>query len=188
MAITNLGTLESTGGVLTIDNSNTTFSNSGTLEIGRAARRESKDTPANTGTLKANSSSILELTGTAVINTGGTVTVDALSTLDLDGGDSITNGTLGNSGTLDATGTNALHGMAITNLGTLEVTGGELTVTGGSVGDGGKIEVVAGTLDLESVTVTNSSGIAAVQVDGGSLLDLEIATISGGILSNSGTV
>src|SRR5258707_594571 len=144
----------------------------------------------NAGPMKATSSSILELTGTAVINTGGTVTIDALSTLDLDGGDSITNGTLGNSGTLDATGTNGLHGMAITNtLGaTLEVTGGELTVTGGSVGNAGKIEVVAGTLDLESVTVTNSSGIAAVQVDGGSLLDLESATISGGILSNSGTV
>jgi len=36
-----------------------------------------------------------------------------------------------------------------------------------------------GTLDLESVTVANTI-TGAVQVDGSSLLDLEIATISGG--------
>src|SRR5258706_75495 len=72
------------------------------------------DTLSNSGTLKATSSSILELINTAVNNTiTGVVTVDAPSTLDLDGGDSINNGALGNSGTLDATGTNGLHGIAI---------------------------------------------------------------------------
>src|SRR5258708_24197133 len=48
-------------------------------------------------------------------NTLGTITVDALSTLDLDGTNGISNGTLNNSGELDATGTNGLHGIAITN-------------------------------------------------------------------------
>src|SRR5260370_28158288 len=58
------------------------------------------------------------------------ISVAAGSTLDLDGGDSISSGTLGNAGTVDATGTNALHGMAITNSGTLESTGGVLTIDG----------------------------------------------------------
>jgi len=100
----------------------------------------------------------------------------------------ITGGILSNSGTVNATGASALTGVATTNNSgdLLEVTGGELTVTGGSVSNTGKIEVVAGTLDLESLTVTNTSG--TVQVDGGALLDLESATITGGILSNSGTV
>src|SRR5437879_7426341 len=109
MAITNSGTLESTGGVLTIDNSNTTFSNSGTLEANGGELDLNNDTLTNTGTLKATSSSILELTGTAVINTGGTVTVDALSTLELGRGDGITNGTVGTRMTLDANRKKALQ-------------------------------------------------------------------------------
>src|SRR5258708_17357966 len=89
----------------------------------------SNDTLSNSGTLKATLNSTLELINTTVTNAiTGMVTVDALSTLDLDGGDSITNGTLGNAGTVDATGTNALHGMAITNSVTLESTGGGLEI------------------------------------------------------------
>ena len=62
------------------------------------------------------------------------MTVDALSTLDLNGGDSISGGTLGNSGLLDATGTNGLHGIALTNASgaTLESTGGVLTINSAS--------------------------------------------------------
>src|SRR5260370_38885439 len=85
-------------------------------EVNRCELDLSNDTLSNSGTLKATLNSTLELINTTVTNAiTGMVTVDALSTLDLDGGDSISGGTLGNSGTLDATGTNALHGMAITN-------------------------------------------------------------------------
>src|SRR5437879_1938767 len=165
MAITNSGTLESTGGVLTIDNSNTTFSNSGTLEANGGELDLSNDTLTNSGTLKATSSSILELNNTTVNNTGGTVTVDALSTLDLDGGDSITNGSLGNSGTLDATGTNGLHGMAITNaLGaTLDSTGAVLTIDSSTLHDALPIllEANGGELDLSNDTLTNSGTLKA---------------------------
>src|SRR6266478_754832 len=109
MAISNEvnATLESTGGVLTIDGSNTTFSNKGLLEANGGELDLASDTLTNTGTLKATQSSLLELTNTIVFNTGGTVTVDGGSALDLVGGDSITGGALGNSGTVDATGTNA---------------------------------------------------------------------------------
>src|SRR5258707_11510834 len=117
----------------------------------------------NAGPMKATSSSILELTNTTVNNTGGTVTIDALSTLDLDGGDSITNGALGNSGTLDATGTNGLHGMAITNSGTLESTGGVLTIDGSNstFSNSGTLEANGGELDLTNDTLSNTGTLKA---------------------------
>ncbi len=213
MAITNaLGaTLESTGGVLMIDGSNATFNNAGLLEANGGGLDLTNDTLTNTGTLQATDSSVLELTSTTVTNTGGTVTVDAGSTLDLDGGDSISGGTLGNSGTLDATGTNGLHGMAITNaLGaTLELTGGVLTIDGSNTtfNNAGLLEANGGGLDLTNDTLTNTGTLQAtnssvleltsttvtntggtVTVDAGSTLDLDGGdSISGGTLGNSGT-
>src|SRR5260370_42444981 len=83
------------------------------------------------------------------------ISVAAGSTLDLDGGDSISSGTLGNAGTVDATGTNALHGMAITNSGTLESTGGVLTIDGSTTtfSNTGPLEANGGELDLNSDTL-----------------------------------
>src|SRR5439155_3161863 len=118
----------------------------------------------------------LDLESLTVTNTSGVaaVQVDGGGLLDLESA-TITGGILSNSGTVDSSGASALTTVATTNNAgdLLEVTGGELTVNGGSVSNAGKIEVVAGTLDLESLTVTNTSGVAAVQVDGGGLLDLD---------------
>ena len=154
---------------------------------------------------------VLELTSTTVTNTGGTVTVDAGSTLDLDGGDSISGGTLGNSGTLDATGTNGLHGMAITNaLGaTLESTGGVLTIDGSNTtfNNAGLLEANGGGLDLTNDTLTNTGTLQAtnssvleltsttvintngtVEATGtNGVLDLQDATISGGTVTTTGS-
>src|SRR5258708_40201327 len=105
MAITNSGTLESTGGVLTIDGSTTTFGNTGTLQANGGALALTSDTLTNSNALKALGASTLELTSTTVNGTG-TITVARGATLDLAGGDSITNGSLNNSGEADATGKN----------------------------------------------------------------------------------
>src|SRR5439155_5138786 len=80
LGITNSGTLESAGGVLTID-AVSTINNSGTLQANGGELDLSNDTVTNTNALKATASSTLKLTGTTVINTDGTVTVDAGSTL-----------------------------------------------------------------------------------------------------------
>ncbi|HTB01764.1 MAG TPA: autotransporter-associated beta strand repeat-containing protein, partial [Bradyrhizobium sp.] len=214
IAITNASgaTLESTGGVLTIDGSNTTFNNVGLLEANGGGLDLNNDTLTNTGTLKATDSSVLELTSTTVTNTNGTVTVDALSTLDLNGGDSISNGTLGNSGLLDATGTNGLHDIAITNASgaTLESTGGVLTIDGSNTtfNNAGLLEANGGGLDLNTDTLTNTGTLKAtnsstleltntgvtntggtVTVDAGSTLNLNGGdSITNGTLSNSGTL
>ena len=136
------------------------------------------DTLTNTGTLKATDSSILELTNTGVTNTGGTVTVDALSTLDLNGGDSISGGTLGNSGLLDATGTNGLHGIALTNASgaTLESTGGVLTIDGSNTtfNNVGLLEANGGGLDLNNDTLTNTGTLKATDT---SVLELTSTTV-----------
>src|SRR5258706_75494 len=73
------------------------------------------DTLSNSGTLKATSSSILELINTAVNNTiTGVVTVDAPSTLDLDGGDSGKAHALTPFTAQDPIPTSALNDIAIT--------------------------------------------------------------------------
>ncbi|WP_334405011.1 hypothetical protein [Bradyrhizobium sp. AZCC 2289] len=210
VGITNSGTMESTGGLLTID-AGSTINNAGTLQANGGELDLTNDTLTNTNKLRAINNSILELTNTTVANTGGVVTIDAGSTLDLDGGDSITGGTLGNAGTVDATGTNALHSMAITNAAgaTLESAGGVLTIDAGSIiSNAGLLETNGGdlvltndtltntntlkatlnsTVELTSTTVTNTGGV--VTVDAGSTLDLDGgASITGGTLGNAGTV
>src|SRR5260221_8373258 len=92
----------------------------------------SNDTLNNTNALKAINNSTLELTNTTVANLGGAITVLGGSTLDLDNGASITDGTLGNSGEVNAEGSTGLHHLGITNSGTLESTGGLLTIDAGS--------------------------------------------------------
>ena len=164
VAMTNSGLLEATGGTLTVDPSTVT----------------------NTGTLEATTGGTLDLDGISITNTSGSVTVDAGSTLDLDG-TTITGGTLTNAGTVDSTGTSALTGVAVTNSGLLETTTGTLTVDPSTVTNTGTLEATTGgTLDLDAISVTNTGG--SVTVNAGSTLDLQSTTITGGTLSNSGTV
>src|SRR6266849_5985753 len=119
LGIANSGTLESTGGLLTID-AGSTIVNSGTLQANGGELDLSNDTLTNTNALKAINNSILELTNTTVANLGGAITVLGGSTLDLDNGASITDGTLGNAGEVNAEGSTGLHHRGIANSGTLE--------------------------------------------------------------------
>src|SRR5581483_10461311 len=71
------------------------------------------------------------------------------------------------------------------------VTSGTLTIDPADFTNTGTLEAITGgTLVLDGETVTNSdSGVdGTVSVDGTSFLDLEGATIDGGLLSNSGTL
>ena len=146
---------------------------------------------------------------TAVANGGGTITVDSDGTLTLNGA-TITAArsasaarstrpapapsampTSTNTGLIEATGgvltIDPVVLVALSNFGTLEANGGELDITVEPVTNTGTLQAIGGgTLKLTSMTVTNTGG--TVTVGGGSVLDLESGNISGGVLTNSGTI
>ena len=167
--------------------------------------------PPTTRSIFSTGGALLLDLGTTVANAGGTVTVDSGGLLTLNGA-SIDGGTLSISGTLDATGTSTISDADITvtntglieasfgiltidpallvslaNFGTLEANGGELDITTEPVTNSGTMQAIGGgTLKLTTMTVTNTGGTVAV--GGGSIMDLEGASISGGVLTNSGTI
>src|SRR5208282_3408598 len=163
------GELEATAGTLTIDGGS--ISNN----------RELLATGSGT-TLILES---LTVTNSATAN----VEVDAGATLDLESA-TISGGIVTVDGLLDSTGTSAIDGAAITiaaTTGELEATAGTLTIDGGSISNNRELLATGSgtTLILESLTVTNSA-TANVEVDAGATLDLESATISGGIVTVDG--
>src|SRR5258708_40086490 len=100
MAISNEvnATLESTGGVLTIDGSNTTFSNKGLLEANGGELDLASDTLTNTGTLKATQDRKSVVKGKSVDLGGRRIIKEKGSALERDVGDSNTGRALGNRG------------------------------------------------------------------------------------------
>ncbi len=78
--------------------------------------------------------------------------------------------------------------VTLTNSGTLEANGGELDITGEPVANTGTLQAIDdSTLKLTTTTVTNT-GAGTVTVDLGSTLDLVSAIITGGTLTNNGTL
>ena len=72
--------------------------------------------------------------------------------------------------------------------GTINATGGTITFDGGSIANGNLLEATnGGTLQLENITVTNSSA-ATASVDATSTVDLMAAAILGGTIENAGHV
>ena len=139
--------------------------------------------------------------------TGAALSVDSLDTLTLQGGASVTGGSLFNAGTvqIETTTGATFDGVDVVNTGgviQVDTSGGppvtltfqdNSTVTDGmlSIGNNGKVEVAsAATLTLDSVTVDNGTGsnpAGQIQVDG--TLDVSgSTTISGGTLAISGTL
>src|SRR5436190_828803 len=131
LGITNTGTLESTGGLLTIDGGSS-INNSGTLQANGGRSEERRVGKECRNRLKANHYKTQELTNTVVANLGGAITVTAGSTVEVDIRASCVAGTLGCALPVYAEGTTGLHHLGITNTGTLESTGGLLTIDGGS--------------------------------------------------------
>jgi len=123
---------------------------------------------SNQGTVKVDSTAALTLSSATI--DGGTITVTNNGTLTLNGGAVVKNGTLGNAGQINASGTgNALDKEQITNTGGIEIAA-----------------LGALTLDLLT-TVTNTSHTITVDETGTLTLQGD-ASITGGSISNSGTV
>ncbi|MGB9117736.1 beta strand repeat-containing protein, partial [Bradyrhizobium sp.] len=123
------------------------------------------DPVINTGILQAIDDSTLKLTTLTVTNTGGTVTVDNGSTLDLADA-TIDGGTLGGTGTIATAAGNT-----------------DSTLNGVTIASGSKVAAAVGTLDLTGI-ITNKGEIDATS----GTLDLENATVNGGTLGGTGTI
>lgn len=209
-SVMNNGLIEAIGGMLTLAaTTSASIANADTLRANGAELDIDHQAVANTGTLAAISGGTLKLTALTVTNTGGTVSVESGSTLDLVGA-TIDGGTVTIAGTLESTGTSAINDADISNNGTISVTSGTLTIdpavthtitnhhllqaSGGVLDISGDLIVNAadikavngGTLKLATVTVTNTGG--TVTVDGTSKLYLTDVSINGGSLSNAGNL
>ena len=122
----------------------------------------------NDGTITVQTGTLTLDTGTAVTNTGGQIDVAAAATLALNSA-SITDGNLHvlTGGFLTSDATDALHNVAVDNDGTITVQTGTLTLDTGTA-------------------VTNTGG--TIQVNSGAELDLTSASITGGLLTGTGTI
>ncbi|MGH6683417.1 MAG: hypothetical protein ACRECA_05745, partial [Pseudolabrys sp.] len=195
LAVSSGATLEITGGNFSIPTSTNArpLSNAGTISIDAGAALVVGETGLvgaviNSGTLHVNGGT-LSLIDLTVNNAGATVQVDSTSFLTLADA-TISGGSLSNDGTLSSSGASELDGVATSTSNLLKVTAGTLTIHQGSLANTGSGELLAtggGTLALQSVTVTDDAG-ATVQVDSTSFLTLADATISGGSLTNAGTL
>lgn len=210
-SLMNNGLIEATGGVLTLAaTTSAAIANADTLRANGAELDIDHQAVTNTGTLAAISDGTLKLTALTVTNTGGTVSVESGSTLDLVGA-TIDGGTVTIAGTLESTGTSAINDADISNTGTISVTtggtltidpavthtitnhhllqasGGVLDISGDLIVNTADIKAVSGgILKLATVTVTNTGGTVAV--DGTSKLYLTDVSINGGSLSNAGNL
>ncbi|MGY8664481.1 FecR domain-containing protein [Bradyrhizobium sp. UFLA05-109] len=166
--ITNTGTIDVTGGTLTIDPVVLhTITNQNLIEVNGAELDISGDLIVNTGTLEAIKGGTLKFDAVKVTNTGGTVTVDGTSKLYLSGVE-INGGSLDNAGHLyGVTGSNTVT-AAVTNTGTIEVQSGTLHLAGGLSGVGTLIIDDGATLELAGATaqtVTFAGGADTLQLD-----------------------
>nr|WP_246752021.1 VCBS domain-containing protein [Bradyrhizobium diazoefficiens] len=183
------------------------IANSGIIQANGAELDINGEAVTNTDTIAAINAGTLKLIATKVTNTGGTVSVETGSTLDLDGA-TIDGGTVTISGTLESSGTSAINNANITITGTISVTGtltfdppvpvytivnqnvmaadgGEIDVVQDAITNTGTLEAIHhGTLKLTDVVVTNKDG--TVLVDGTSALYLTAVTVNDGTLSNAG--
>lgn len=209
-SVMNNGLIEAIGGVLTLAaTTSATIANADTLRANGAELDIDHQAVTNTGTLAAISGGTLKLTALTVTNTGGAVSVESGSTLDLVGA-TIDGGTVTIAGTLESTGTSAINDADISNTGTISITSGTLTIdpavihtltnhhllqaSGGVLDISGDLivntadikAVNGGTLKLATATVTNTGG--TVTVDGSSKLYLADVSINGGSLSNAGNL
>lgn len=186
-SIANNGLIETIGGLLTLTaTTSATIANAGKLQANGAEFDIDHQAVTNTGTLAAINDGTLKLTAMTVANTGGTVSIEAGSTLDLASA-TIDGGTVTVAGTLESTGTSAIDGADITNTGTITVTSGTLTIDLHAITNHNLIEAVTGgTLKLTTATITNAG--ATITVDGTSKLYLTDVSINGGSLTNAGNL
>ncbi len=173
----NFGTVNANNGLLTVNTGNQVY-NDGLMEAtagplpATAGTLAIKDSVVNAGTVQADGvGSAVTLSGTTFDNLFSVVAKNG-------GGITFTNVIVTNEAisTTDPAG------------GTINAAGGTITFDGGSLANGNMLEATdGGTLQLESLTVTNSSA-ATASVDATSTVDLMAAAILGGTIENAGNV
>ena len=210
-SVANTGTVEATGTGALVEMASTALDNAGTV----LATSQGTITLTGVSFTNEVNATVEAMAGGTVTFNGGSLTnsslVEAINggTLQLIDSDSVSN-----NGTVEATGTGALVEMASTALdnagtvlamlqGTITFTGvtftneahatveaalaGTVTFNGGTLVNSSVVEAIdGGTLQIENVTVQNSTG--SVSVDSTSTLDLVNADIAGGIVNNAGNV
>lgn len=209
--ISNTYLIEAIGGVLALvaTTSTTAITNGGTLQANGAELDINGEAVTNTRTLAAINDGTLKLISNIVTNTGGAVSIESGSTLDLSSA-TVKGGTLAIAGTLESIGTSAITDADVTNTGTISVisgtltidptvlhsltnhkliqaNGGELDISGEQIVNTADIKAIGGgILKLSTLSVTNDGG--TVTVDGTSKLYLTGVSINGGSLNNFGNL
>ncbi len=172
---------------------NGTLVNSGQIKVSNIGNALDGETVTNTGGIEVLAGGALLIDPTTIDNTGGSITVDAASlplgaaTLTLNQA-TITGGIVTDNGTLDLTGTAVIKSGTLGNTGQIKVSNGGNALDGETVTNTGGIEVLAGgalLVDLVS-TVANTGG--SITVDSTGTLTLNGATITGGIVTDSGAI
>jgi fibronectin-binding autotransporter adhesin len=143
-----------------------TNTTTGTIEISGGTLNVQVDI-ANSGHITVDSTATLALTGASI--DGGTVTNKANGILDLNGSAVLKNGSLGNAGQINVSGTgNALDNEKVTSNYALEI-------------------LAAGVLTLDLGTAVANAG-GTVTIDATAMLTMDDASITGGTLTNGGTI
>jgi fibronectin-binding autotransporter adhesin len=190
--IEGIGTIGGGDGNLTFQNFGTVNTNDGLLTINTG------NVVANNGLMEATADPLAATAGTLAIKdsvaNAGTVQADGVgSAVELSGAtfDNLFSVVAKNGGSITFTN------VAVTNEavsatdpagGTINANGGTIAFDGGSIANGKLLEATnGGTLQLENLTVTNSSA-ATASVDATSTVDLMAAAILGGTIENAGNV
>jgi hypothetical protein len=173
----NFGIVNANDGLLTVNTGNQVY-NDGLMEAtadplaATAGTLQIKDSVVNAGTVQADGAgSAVELSGATFDNLFSVVAKNG-------GGITFTNVKV----------TNEAVSATDPAGGTINASGGTITFDGGSLANGNLLEATnGGILQLENITVTNSSA-ATASVDATSTLDLMGAAILGGTIENDGKV
>ena len=179
-ATINGGTIDDTG----------TLSVSASSEIENATVNGGGDLTVTSGTLTLSEAILDSVTLAGSFKNADTLTIDHTVTLN---GAAITGGTIDVVGDLDTTGTSSISGASITNLGNIHIVSGTLTIDPTPFTNLGLFDVQSSAtfsdeLFTNSGTVENVPTNGTLQIDQKGTLTLENSSITGGIVSNSGTV
>ena len=190
-AIVNALNFDVSGTQNTLDGESISNLLSGVMEINGDLTLKNNSSITNEG---AANTETVESTGTLTLNnatiTGGIVTNHG--TIDSTGGGAIDNANITNTSMIESTAGIVTidpdaQTFTLTNSGTVQANGGELDITGEQITNTDALNAVnGGTLKLSDLTVTNTDG--TVTVGHNSTLDLASAGITGGDVSNSGTL
>jgi hypothetical protein len=150
---------------------NATITNSGTIDVNGKTLNVSVDI-GNSGSIQVDEGATLVLKAGAI--TGGTATING--TLELDGTSFLNTGTLNNYGAVNVKGTDAFDAETVKNSGAMEIFAGAVLL----LDLGTTIDNTHGSITIDAASAAPALGAAILTLNG--------ATLTGGTLSNGGTI